>query len=733
MAKNLIIVESPAKARTIKNFLGGEYEVVASKGHIRDLPKSSFGIKIENGEFKPLYRVDRDHSQTVKQLRELAKKAETIYIATDEDREGEAIGYHIAHAIGKRPEELPRIVFHEITKSAIEKALKNPRSIDMNRVNAQQARRLLDRIVGYKLSPLLASKIQRGLSAGRVQSAALKLIVDREREIENFTPQEYWTIEGLFNKTVEGSLIEFRGEKIEKMSIGSGEEAEKIKEAIEKERGSFIVEKIERRERKASSPPPFMTSTLQQSASSTLGFSPKKTMMIAQKLYEGVQTPNGVTGVITYMRTDSLHVAQEAQEKARQLIEENFGKEYLPDEPKRYTTKSKGAQEAHEAIRPTMLEFTPEVAVRYLSPDELKLYTLIYNRFIASQMRDALFEVVGVTFASPHSKFRATGRKLIFDGFYKVMGVEDRDKLLPDLEEGEAVELTELKAVQHFTEPPSRYTEASLIKTLESLGIGRPSTYAPTISLLQARNYVELNRRQLKPTEIAFTVIETLERHFPDIVDSGFTAKMEEELDEIAEAKKDWQKVLRDFYGPFIELIERGKREIKSQKVAIPIGRSCPECGSELLKRRGRFGEFIACSAFPKCRYTEQIEGEEGGRKSDEVCEKCGSPMVVKRGPKGEFLACSGYPECRNTKPLSRREAKRLDVACPECGGEIVERFSRRGRFYGCSNYPKCTFVSKFEPVDRRCPECGYLMAARSYRNREVYECIKCKHREDRQ
>ncbi len=728
MAKDLIIVESPAKARTIQNFLGKEYEVIASKGHIRDLPKSSFGIKIEDDKFIPQYRVDKDHAQITKQLKEKAKKANTIYIATDEDREGEAIGYHIAHAIGKKPEELPRIVFHEITKNAIKKALENPRTIDMHRVNAQQARRLLDRIVGYKLSPLLGSKIQRGLSAGRVQSAALKLVVDREREIRAFKPQEYWSIEAVFNDTIPASIYAYEGKKLDKLDIKNEKIAQEIVQKAKSE--NFVVAKIEKKQRISKSPAPFMTSTLQQAASSQLGFSPKKTMTIAQKLYEGVQTPKGVTGVITYMRTDSLNIAKEAKEAARELIAKKFGQEYLPQKPKSYTSKNKNAQEAHEAIRPTMLDFTPEIAKEYLSADELKLYTLIYNRFIASQMKDAIFETQTIYFQSPSTTFKATGRKLLFDGFYRVLGNEDKDKLLPEFKEQEEATLTSIEAKQHFTEPPSRYSEASLIKTLEQLGIGRPSTYAPTIALLQARDYVKLEKRQLIPTDIAFTVIEVLEKHFPDIVDSSFTAKMEEELDEIANAKKDWQKVLKKFYDPFIELIEKGKKEIKSQKMAEPIGRSCPECGSELVKRKGRFGEFIACSGFPKCKYTEQIEKEEP-KSSDEVCEKCGSPMVIKRGPRGEFLACSAYPECKNTKPLAKKEPKKLKIKCPECGGEIVERFSRRGKFYGCANYPKCTFVSKFEPVEKKCPECGYMMAQRTYRNKDVYECIKCKHREE--
>ena len=688
--KNLIIVESPTKAKTIGNFLGKDYTVIASKGHIRDLPKSSFGIKIEGQEFVPEYRVSRDHSKVVKEIKDLAKKSDQVYIATDEDREGEAIGYHIAKAIGADPTEVPRIVFHEITKKAIDHSLKNPRKIDLDSVNAQQARRLLDRIVGYKLSPLIASKIQKGLSAGRVQSAALKIVVDREREIKAFIPVEYWSIDALFDKTIESILVEYEGEKIGKMTISGEERAKEIESTLKND--SYKVEKIEKRQRKTSTNPPFMTSTLQQTASSVLGFSPRKTMMVAQTLYEGVQTDQGTMGVITYMRTDSLNIAQEAIDAAREKIKNEFGDKYLPPKPKYYKSKSKGAQEAHEAIRPTILSFTPQIAKQYLKPDELKLYTLIYNRFIASQMTDAIFESQSIIFASEHGKFKATGRKLIFDGFYRVIGTGDKDKLLPDLTEGQEVELSELKANQHFTEPPSRYSEASLIKKLESLEIGRPSTYAPTISLLTTRNYLEIEKKQLIPTEVAFKVIEMLEQHFPDIVDSNFTAKLEEELDEIAEGKKEWQKVLWEFYNPFIEEVEKGKKNIKSQKVAIPTGEKCPQCGEELLRRKGRYGEFIACSGFPKCKYTRNVDGTE-----------------------------------KEKKVLPTLEG----VACPECGGGIVERKSRRGKFYGCANYPKCKFISTYKPVDRKCPECGYLMAERTFRKKDIYECIKCKHRED--
>ncbi len=730
--KKLIIVESPAKARTIKNFLGKDYEVIASKGHIRDLPKHSFGIKIENSKFLPQYRVDKDHSDIVNKIKDLAKKSEQIYIATDEDREGEAIGYHIAKAIGKDPESLPRIVFHEITKSAIKNALENPRKINMDQVNAQQARRLLDRIVGYKLSPLLASKIQKGLSAGRVQSSALKITVDREREIQAFKPVEYWSIDAIFKPEIEANLVEYKGSKIEKMTITNEKYAREIESVLKS--SLFCVNSIEKKERKSSTPPPFMTSTLQQSASGRLGFSPKKTMMIAQKLYEGVKTDKGQMGVITYMRTDSLNIAKEAQDAAREAILKRYGEEYLPAKPKIYTSKSKGAQEAHEAIRPTRLDFTPEVASKYLSADELKLYKLIYNRFLASQMSDAVFESQTILFSSENGTFKASGRKLLFDGFYRVMGYDDKDKLLPELKEGEEIPLEKLRANQHFTEPPPRYTEASLIKKLESLGIGRPSTNAPTISLLVSREYLKIEKRQLIPTPIAFTVIEILEKHFPEIVDSNFTAEMEEKLDEVAEKKVDWQKLLIDFYTPFIEQVEKGKKEIKSLKKAEPVGRECPECGNELLLRSGRFGEFIACSNYPKCRYTEAIEKKDSEdvqptQTTDELCDKCGSPMVVKSGRRGSFLACSAYPKCKNTKSLDKPKA--IDVKCPECGGELLERNSRRGKFFGCSNYPKCKFVSKFEPTEKKCPECGYTMAKRTFRGKEVYECIKCKHRID--
>jgi len=731
----LIIVESPAKAKTIKNFLGKGYEVIASKGHIRDLPKSRFGITLDEDthELIPKYAVAKENAPTVKQIRDLAKKSDTIYIATDEDREGEAIGWHIAHAIKKDPLELPRIVFHEITKSAITHALESARTIDMDMVNAQQARRLLDRIVGYKLSPLLSSKIQKGLSGGRVQSSTLKLVVDREREIRAFVPVEYWSIDTLFKKDIEATLISHRGEKISKLSIENKAQADTITQSVKAD--NYTISNIETKKRKTSTPPPFMTSTLQQTASSRLGFTPKKTMMIAQTLYEGVKTPDGTSGIITYMRTDSLNMAAEAVGAVRGIIENRFGKEYLPEKPKSYGKKAKGAQEAHEAIRPTMLHFTPEVAQTFLKADEIKLYRLIYERFMACQMEDALFEQQSILFTGKENEYRASGRKLVFDGFYRVSGAEDKDKLLPTLKKGERADLQSVKPEQHFTEPPPRYSEASLIKKLEAEGVGRPSTYAPTIATLSSRTYVNIEKKQIVPTEMAFTVTEILEKNFANIVDINFTANMEEKLDEVAEKHTDWQKLLLDFYYPFMEQIENGKQNIVSLKLAKPLGRACPKCGEELLLRSGRFGNFIACSGFPKCKYTEQVDSEGNAveskeQVSDEVCDKCGKEMVVKNGRNGQFLACSDYPTCKNTKSINVEE-KISEIPCPDCGGKISLKNSRRGPFWGCENYPTCKFISKFEPSKYKCSEdgCDGTLAKRTYRNKEVYECIKCKKR----
>ncbi|GAA6947395.1 type I DNA topoisomerase [Helicobacter pylori] len=727
--KHLIIVESPAKAKTIKNFLDKNYEVIASKGHVRDLSKFALGIKIDETGFTPNYVVDKDHKELVKQIIELSKKASTTYIATDEDREGEAIGYHVACLIGGKLESYPRIVFHEITQNAILNALKTPRQIDMSKVNAQQARRFLDRIVGFKLSSLISSKITKGLSAGRVQSAALKLVIDKEREIKAFKPLTYFTLDAYFEPHLEAQLISYKGNKLKAQELIDEKKAQEIKNELEKE--SYTISSIVKKSKKSPTPPPFMTSTLQQSASSLLGFSPTKTMSIAQKLYEGVATPQGVMGVITYMRTDSLNIAKEALEEARNKILKDYGKDYLPPKAKVYSSKNKNAQEAHEAIRPTSIVLEPNTLKDYLKPEELKLYTLIYKRFLASQMQDALFESQSVVVACEKGEFKANGRKLLFDGYYKILGNDDKDKLLPNLKENDPIKLEKLESNAHVTEPPARYSEASLIKVLESLGIGRPSTYAPTISLLQHRDYIKVEKKQISALESAFKVIEILEKHFEEIVDSKFSASLEEELDNIAQNKADYQQVLKDFYYPFMDKIEAGKKNIISQKVHEKTGQSCPKCGGELVKKNSRYGEFIACNNYPKCKYVKQTENANDGAKQ-ELCEKCGGEMVQKFSRKGAFLACNNYPECKNTKSLKNTPNTNEvieGVKCPECGGDIALKKSKKGSFYGCNNYPKCRFLSNHKPINKRCEKCHYLMSERIYRKKKAHECIQCKER----
>ncbi|GAA7806613.1 type I DNA topoisomerase [Helicobacter pylori] len=727
--KHLIIVESPAKAKTIKNFLDKNYEVIASKGHVRDLSKFALGIKIDETGFTPNYVVDKDHKELVKQIIELSKKASTTYIATDEDREGEAIGYHVACLIGGKLESYPRIVFHEITQNAILNALKTPRQIDMSKVNAQQARRFLDRIVGFKLSSLIASKITKGLSAGRVQSAALKLVIDREREIKAFKPLTYFTLDAYFESHLEAQLISYKGNKLKAQELIDEKKAQEIKNELEKE--SYAISSIVKKSKKSPTPPPFMTSTLQQSASSLLGFSPTKTMSIAQKLYEGVATPQGVMGVITYMRTDSLNIAKEALEEARNKILKDYGKDYLPPKAKVYSSKNKNAQEAHEAIRPTSIILEPNALKDYLKPEELKLYTLIYKRFLASQMQDALFESQSVVVACEKGEFKASGRKLLFDGYYKILGNDDKDKLLPNLKENDPIKLEKLESNAHVTEPPARYSEASLIKVLESLGIGRPSTYAPTISLLQNRDYIKVEKKQISALESAFKVMEILEKHFEEIVDSKFSASLEEELDNIAQNKADYQQVLKDFYYPFMDKIEAGKKNIISQKVHEKTGQSCPKCGGELVKKNSRYGEFIACNNYPKCKYVKQTENANDGDKQ-ELCEKCGGEMVQKFSRNGAFLACNNYPECKNTKSLKNTpNANEIieGVKCPECWGDIALKKSKKGSFYGCNNYPKCRFLSNHKPINKRCEKCHYLMSERIYRKKKAHECIQCKER----
>lgn len=690
MSNTLIIVESPSKAKTISRFVGSEYSVIASKGHIRDLPKNKLGIDIEDGHFKPNYEISKTHSSIVKELKSLSKGAKVL-LATDEDREGEAIAYHLANILGGDVLGYDRIVFHEITKDAILNAIKHPRKIDLNSVNAQQARRMLDRIVGFKLSGLLSSKVASKLSAGRVQSAALRLIILKEREIRNFVSIEYYELDTKFKTDLEVELIEFDNKKLSKTSITEKALAEEILKHIKS--SDFIVDEISIKERKDSPKPPFMTSTLQQAASSKLGFSPKKTMMLAQTLYEGVQTHAGFMGAITYMRTDSLNLSEEAIKSAREQIAKDYGKEYLPTKARVYETKSKGAQEAHEAIRVTNVSFTPEIAKEYLKADEYKLYKLIYDRFLMTQMSDAKIENNTIYITSNKAKFKLSGRRVLFDGHLRLNDDASGDKILPALNKGDKMTLQSSKIKTLHTEPPARYNEASLIKQLEELGIGRPSTYAPTTSLLIDRDYVKLEKKQLIPTEKGEKIIEFLEEHFMQIVDAKFTSNMEERLDEIATHGRDLDEVLNEFYEPFITKINDGKTSIQSQKQVEKLGENCPDCGKELLIREGKFGKFVACSGYPKCKYSRNLNDTKTENKEE--------------------------------KP--KKELVKLDVPCPKCGSDLVQRFSKRGAFYGCSSYPKCNFISSYPLAKEKCANCGGIMIIKELKKGTFIECLDCK------
>lgn len=670
MVEKLIIVESPAKAKTIGKFLGTGSTVRSSMGHIRDLPRYTLGVDVSS-DFTPKYVIPKEKNKIVKELAALVKNAKQIYIATDEDREGEAIGWHIVEATKADQQKIKRIVFHEITKEVIEASLQSPRSIDMSLVHAQQARRILDRLVGYKISPLLGKKIYSGLSAGRVQSVALRFIVDREREIEQFVPQEYWVVKAELKKKTSpesffAQLIGKADKKFDKLDIKNTEQAQTIVKDLEQ--AEYKIEKVIRKEVKRNPAPPFITSTLQQESYRKLGFSAKKTMVVAQQLYEGVDLKaKGVSGLITYMRTDSLNVSQQAQDEARTYIFDHYGKNYVPEVKRLYKTKVKGAQEAHEAIRPTSVRNIPEEIKSFLTPEQYKLYTLIWQRFVASQMTSALFDSVSVDIRAKDYLFRATGQTLKFDGFMVIYTESEEGeksqqdeaeakKRLPLLEENEIMDLLRLLTEQKFTEPPPRYNEASLIKTLEKNGIGRPSTYAPIISTLLLRKYVRIESGKFYSEHIGFLVNDILKQHFSDVIDVAFTAHMEEELDEIASGNKNWVQVLAAFYAPFTKTLEKATQEIKTLKTAEPTGKMCPKDNAPLVIRTGPYGRFIACSNYPQCTYTEDIEP---GQKppvemTEQKCEKCGKAMVIRTGRRGKFLACSGYPQCKNTKPLPK-------------------------------------------------------------------------------
>jgi DNA topoisomerase-1 len=732
--RSLVVVESPTKVKTIQKYLDGKFIVKASMGHVRDLPKSQLGVDPKKN-FKPKYVISPAKQKVLEDLKKAAEKSEALYVATDPDREGEAIGWHLAQELAVDKKKVYRITFNEITERAVKAAFTKPGKIDMHKVDAQQARRVLDRLVGYSLSPLLWDKVQRGLSAGRVQSVAVRLIVDREREIGVFVPVEYWSLHARLSAKhppeFEATLREVAGEKA---SLTTEDETRALVARLDGQR--FVVRSVTRGERRRNPAPPFITSTLQQDAGRKLGFSAKKTMTVAQQLYEGIELGDeGAVGLITYMRTDSVRIAQEAQAEARRWATERLGAEYLPDAPPTY--KSRGsAQEAHEAIRPSDVNREPKAVARFLTKDQLALYRLVWERFLASQLMPAVYDTVAADVVAGDCVFRAQGQTLKFKGFTAVY-VESReddetaaddeaDRAMPVLEEGEVLTLHGLDPKQHFTQPPPRYTEASLIKALEELGIGRPSTYASILgTIINDRGYVRRERRTLFPTELGIAVTDKLLPFFSDIMNVEFTAQMEGELDKVEEGELSWVDTIKEFYEPFKRDLARAKKEMGSEKAGVPIGEACPECGGDLLERRGRFGKFIACSNYPDCKYKRNLPGSERAedQPTDEICPTCGKPMVIKHGRFGKFIACSGYPDCKTTKPVT------LGIACPQtgCAGQLVERRSRKGRtFYGCSAYPACNFVVWQRPVAEPCPKCGAtFLTERVARGRQVRTCVR--------
>ena len=725
MPKSLVVVESPAKAKTINKFLGQNYIVRSSVGHIRDLPAKKLAVDVQNG-FTPEYITIRGKAKIIKEIQAEAKKTEAIYLAADPDREGEAICWHIAETLKNVKKPIYRVTYNEITASAILAAMENPGQIDQHLVDSQQARRVLDRLVGYQISPILWRNVKPGLSAGRVQSVAVRLICEREAEIEAFIPQEYWTITanliGKNPQPFDAKLLQIGSEKGSISTYGFPIDEARAEAIVEDAKTKpFIVKDIKRQERKRRPVPPFITSTLQQEAARKLRFTAKRTMSVAQKLYEGLNLgATGAVGLITYMRTDSTRIADEALREARGYIKKNYGTDYLPKSAMRYKSKG-GAQDAHEAIRPTSVERTPQSLKPYLSPEQHRLYDLIWKRFVASQMNPAILDVTTIDISAEQYLFRATGSILKFDGFMRLYleGSDDSntesnrndetDVILPVLEIGERLDLRKLTHKQHYTQPPPRYTEATLVKALEEKGIGRPSTYAAIISTIQGREYVVKEKGRFQPTDIGKLVNQLLIKGFPEILDTQFTAKMEDQLDEIAEGKSDWVGVLSAFYEPFAHALEaapdvmyEARKEMEEESDEV-----CEKCNGKMIIKWGKYGRFLGCSNYPECsnikRLTEEDAPPPEEEPTDETCDKCGSPMVIKTSRAGgKFLACTGYPKCKNAKPIN------IGVDCPEagCGGYIGERRSKRGIFYGCSNYPKCKFIASDKPVNRECPEC---------------------------
>ncbi|GBE40747.1 DNA topoisomerase 1 [bacterium BMS3Bbin09] len=737
--KSLLIVESPTKVKTLSKFLGKDFTIKASVGHIKDLPKKELGVDVEN-DLALTYVVIEGKEKIMKDLKKSAKNVDMVFLAPDPDREGEAIAWHIAGELDVSPDKIVRVEFNEITEKAVTEAIKNPRKIDMGLVDAQQARRVLDRLVGYKLSPLLWRKVRRGLSAGRVQSVALRLVVDREKEIRAFNTVEYWSItanlEGKEPPPFEAKLFKINDKKAE---INNEEEAKGILDDIDGK--GFGIEKIEKKKRKRSPAPPFTTSTLQQEASRKLRFSAKKTMLVAQQLYEGIELGGeGSTGLITYMRTDSVKIADEAQQEARVLITSEFGKDYLPSKPPVYKSK-KSAQEAHEAIRPASALRIPEHIKDNLTRDQFRLYTLIWNRFVASQMENALLELTSIDIKPAGAEkylFRASGTVIKFPGFMKLY-IESGDTdskeegFLPQLSEGDKLQTIGIMPKQHFTQPPPRFTEATLVKELEAKGIGRPSTYATILSTIVDRKYTEKVDRKFSPTELGEVVSDLLVERFSALMDYNFTANMEDNLDKIEEGGLKWIDIVKDFYGPFEKDLKEAMEVLGRVKPKdIPTDEICETCGKPMVIKWGMHGRFIACTGFPDCKTTRPLETEENGTETqvtDEKCEKCGALMVLKTGKFGRFLACSKYPECKSTKAIS------IGVKCPDDGGDLVERRTKKGKiFYSCGNYPKCKFATWYKPVNKKCPDCNAdFLAEKRTKKVEQYVCLnkECNYKEE--
>ncbi len=741
---NLVIVESPAKAKTIKGYLGKNYKVTASKGHVRDLPKSTLGVDIENN-FTPKYINIRGKGDLIKELKSEAKSADTVFLATDPDREGEAIAWHLALVLGIDDKKIKRVKFNEITKPCVKAAIKNSGKLDMNLVDAQQARRILDRIVGYKLSPVLWKNIKSGLSAGRVQSVATRLIVDRENEIRAFKPKEYWTIDATL-KASDGKSFSayYYGSSSKKIELTNKSEADAVLSDIEGK--DFTVKSIKKAERLKHPAPPFTTSTLQQEAYKRLGFPSAKTMKTAQELYEGISLGDkGTHGIITYMRTDSLRISDIAAESAKEYITTQFGESYYPRTRRIYKSRS-GAQDAHEAIRPSYLEYPPKAIRAYLSADQYKLYKLIWERFISSQMASAVIDTVTVDSLCGDNLFRSTGSVIRFAGFMSVYEETNDDEqkdnnesYLPAVSEGDKLKSSDIASEQHFTEPPARYTEATLIKALEEKGIGRPSTYTPTITTIIQRGYVERVSKALAPTPLGEATNSLMVDNFPDIADAGFTASMESNLDEIESGERALIDVLEKFYKDFSQEIEKAEESVKEKSYKLPVIETdivCEKCGSTMVIKSGRFGKFAACPKYPACKNTKPLDkdGNLAAPKAatedkekpavqkapdDIKCDICGGEMVIKRSRYGTFYACAKYPECKGTKPINRE----LDVPCPDCGSKIVIRRGRnRTVFYSCSSYPKCKFTSCDTPTNERCPDCGKMLLRKRGKNMNV--CI---------